>query len=185
LISSPSGSLDRHLLDVNGMTRRPGTIWVHLASIARRSAVAVLLGFHVQLFLRHLHDGRLLDPETAFRWVAGFVLAAGLLAVWRAGLGVVSSRQAAVVWVLVALLHASATLPSERASEPLAPSQGLGLFFVLPTATAGMAVAGWYWLRRSKRPKNLQAALWHLRSFWRISAAHSPHPLAGVLRGIG
>jgi hypothetical protein len=107
-----------------------------LASLLAFTGIA-LAAFHAWLLTWRLADGQFTDPVVALRWILAGVLIASLVALRRAGVPVVFSRQGAIVWLLVALLHGYAgTAPV--ASSPHEPDT-TALLFVLPGATAGFA----------------------------------------------
>jgi hypothetical protein len=110
-----------------------------------RSAGAVLLAalavFHVSLLWSRLVDGQLLDPTVAARWLAAATLTIALVALRRRGVSLVAGRRALVVWLLVVLLHWSAT-PTIAVADDGQPSPS-DLIFVLPsTAAAGLVGVG-------------------------------------------
>jgi hypothetical protein len=83
--------------------------------------VALLLLFHVDLLVAQALDGRLLEPATLLRWTIGGLLLAGFVAVQRVGMPVIRGREAAVFWLLVALLHGPAALRSEASGAEVRP----------------------------------------------------------------
>jgi hypothetical protein len=104
-----------------------------------RFAGAGLVAFHLWLIVDMAADGRLADPIVAFRWLVAVGLAGGLVALRRAGIPIVRSRQGAALWVLVVLLHASAagSMPGQVPGDP----GDMALLFVVPAAPAALAVA--------------------------------------------
>jgi len=71
------------------------------------TAVGALLGvFHAGLFVSQLVDGRLADFTTISQWLFAFVLLGALLHLRRQRASLVRGRQATVVWLLAAMLHA-------------------------------------------------------------------------------
>lgn len=87
-----------------------GDVRADVSAWAGRVAVLLLSGFHAWLFWRHLVDGRLFESAVATRWLAGVLLTAGFIGLRRLGVPVIRGRQAVVLWLLVALLHAHAVL---------------------------------------------------------------------------
>jgi hypothetical protein len=137
-----------------------------LGVFSLRAAGLALVAFHVWLLASMHADGRLADPAVAFKWLIAAGLAAALAALWHAGIPMVRSRQGAVVWVLVALLHTSAF------AAPPAPVPGQAdtgaLLFVLPATAAGF-VAALTWLasdRQGKRLASRERA--GFRPLWRV-----------------
>jgi hypothetical protein len=98
------------------------------------SSVLALVVFHVALFWSQAGDGRLLDPELAVRWAAGFGLTGLLVVLRRAGVPLLWGRRALIVWVLVALLHWNTSPVADAAVPGGFPAQVL---FELPSAAAG------------------------------------------------
>lgn len=139
--------------------------WV---SALLRVAGAALVLFHVWLFLSMAAQGRLSDPAVTFRWLVALGLALGLLALRRAGIPLVLSRQGAALWVLVVVLHASAfSGPAVPLTEPVADVAAL---FVLPATSAVVTVvAAWLLVRTRARcaaaSSFVPRPLWWLRAF--------------------
>jgi hypothetical protein len=98
------------------------------------AVVAWLVGFHALLLGRRLSDLSLLDPAVGLRWLAGGLLVAVLYLLQRTGVRLADPRRAAVIALLVLLVHLQ--LPA----APLAgtPGHGLGwqLLAVLPAVLA-------------------------------------------------
>lgn len=106
-----------------------------LASLLVFTGIA-LAAFHVWLLTWRLADGQFTDPVVALRWILAGVLIASLVALRRVGVPIVFSRQGAIVWLLVALLHGyTGTAPV--ASSPHEPDT-TALLFVLPGAATGI-----------------------------------------------
>jgi hypothetical protein len=110
-----------------------------LASSTALALAAMLVVFHVALFCTHLSQGRLLEPAVALRWVFGLMLLGALWALRRGGVPLLWGRRALVVWVLVAVLHAGAAVPT--ASDSLSPSPGDALTLVVLPPAAGLIFA--------------------------------------------
>ena len=77
-------------------------------------AVSVLVAFHVWLLGLRFVEGRLGEPIVALRWLAALLLVAGLASLRRAGVPLVWGRKAFAFWVLVVVLHWTATPVAER-----------------------------------------------------------------------
>ncbi len=102
---------------------------------------AVLVGFHGWLLWEHAATGRLLEPAVALRWALGAGLFGAIVALRAVGLPALFGRRAAVLWVLVSVLHWHAM--SARVPSP--SDVGLGLpaeVVVSATATALGAALG-------------------------------------------
>lgn len=97
-------------------------------------AGAVLLGFHVWLLWDHATSGRLFEPVVALRWTLGLGLFTAMVSLRAVGLPALSGRHAAVIWVLVSLLHWHAM----AASAPSPAEVDLGL----PVEIASSGVTG-------------------------------------------
>ena len=76
---------------------------------------------HVQLLWRRFADGSLTDLLVAARWVASGALIAGMVVVYRRHGRLFRGRQAAVLWTLVALLHALSGVPGAAIVAEPAP----------------------------------------------------------------
>lgn len=103
-------------------------------AIARWSAIAAglaLVIFHIVLFRDRLVGGELLDPVVAVRWLAAAALVSALLVLRRMGIPLASGRKAFIIWLLVALLHASSGGVSPTTEPPIRVDAGL--IFVLPS----------------------------------------------------
>jgi FtsH-binding integral membrane protein len=85
-----------------------------MAKGASLSGVALLVAFHGWLFAGRLAGGELLEPAVALRWIASVLLVIALLGLRRAGVPLIRGRKALVFWVLVLLLHWTATPLAER-----------------------------------------------------------------------
>jgi hypothetical protein len=127
----------------------------------------VIAVFHAGLFWTQLTTGRILDPETAVRWAVAGALVIALVALRRVGVSLLWSRHAAVLWVLVALLHCGISAPVSDASASYAVDPAL--IFVLPSATAVIltGTAGLWLLGRGSRVRLADVAqrqmLWLVR----------------------
>lgn len=101
----------------------------------------MLVGFHVWLLWEHAASGRLFEPAVALRWSLGLGLFGAILALRAVGVPALFGRRAAVLWVLVSVLHWHAM--SARVPSP--SDAGLGLpaeVVVAATATALGAALG-------------------------------------------
>jgi hypothetical protein len=76
--------------------------------------VSLLVAFHAWLLALRLAEGQLAEPTVALRWLAALILIASLAALRRAGVPLVWGRKAFAFWVLVLLLHWTATPAAER-----------------------------------------------------------------------
>lgn len=116
--------------------RTPPSAW--LGRVAAWTASAALVGFHVWLLGVHASSGRLFEPAVALRWVLGLGLFGALVAFRAVGLPALLGRRAAVVWLLVSLLHWQAM----SASAPSAIPADLGLpVEIVASASATLAAA--------------------------------------------
>lgn len=70
--------------------------------------------FHGQLLWHGWADGSLADLGVAAQWLASALLLVGLVRVYRRHASLFRGREAAVVWILVALLHGMAAVPATR-----------------------------------------------------------------------
>ena len=77
-------------------------------------AVSLLVAFHVWLLALRLAEGQLGEPTVALRWLAALILVATLASLRRAGVPLVWGRKAFVFWILVLLLHWTATPAAAR-----------------------------------------------------------------------
>jgi hypothetical protein len=103
----------------------------------------LLVGFHLVLLAGDVAGGHLLDPAVAMQWLAAAALAGVLLAFRYVGVPLLWGRRAAVLWLLVLVLHGVAQPPAgehESASLP-DPAGGLTLLFLPVVATGLAAVA--------------------------------------------
>jgi len=117
------------------------------AQVLSLGAVAFLVAFHGWLFAERLVGGELLEPVVALRWLASLVLIAALRALRRAGVPLIRGRRALVFWVLVALLHWSASPMAER---------GLAAGELLVAAPGAITLAGGVWLLLGGTPRRLR-----------------------------
>lgn len=104
-------------------------------------ALAVLALFHASLFWDRLIDGQLLDPLVAARWFGAAALTASLIALRRAGVPLFAGRRALVTWLLVVLLHWSAT-PAVAVADSSQPSTSNVIVVVPSTAAAALVGLG-------------------------------------------
>ena len=93
-----------------------------LLRICLRLFGAGLVVFHGQLLWQRWADGSLADLGVAAQWLASALLLAGLVLVRRHTGSLFRGRSAAVLWILVALLHA---LTGTTASPMLATPTSL------------------------------------------------------------
>ncbi len=138
-------------------------------------AAILLVIFHAQLLWTHVAAGRILDPDTAMRWAGGALLVAALLVLRRIGVSLLWSRQAALFWVLVAVLHGGLVVApvQSQANGWADPS----LLFIVPSATcAVLTIATGVWLSRSRRPAG-SASAGPFQSLWLLAFPPSPCPI--------
>jgi hypothetical protein len=108
------------------------------------TAALGLILFHVGLLVADTIGGRLLDPVVGTRWLAGLALFVLLLALRRLGVSLLWGRRAAVLWLLVVLLHGSVGLEAEppgATARPTAEGMVLAIAPVLTLGFAGLAAA--------------------------------------------
>ncbi len=99
---------------------------------------AVLALFHALLLWHRVTSSSLFELGVLLRWFGALALLFALVRLRRAGVPLLSSRQALVFWLLVALLHAGAVPALEaRAIEPSA-----GLVLALTLSSAYLASLG-------------------------------------------
>lgn len=106
--------------------------------IALRLLGVGVVAFHGQLLWRRLADGSLADLSVVAHWLISGLLVVGLVLVRRRTGSFFRGREAAVLWILVALLHA---LTGTSAAPMLAtPSSllALPLGFLVATFLAGL-----------------------------------------------
>lgn len=124
-----------------------GTRLKSMWRIVLRLLGAGLVLFHGQLFWHRWADGSLADLGVAAQWLASALLVVALVLVYRRHASLFRGREAAVAWILVALLHGMAAGPATQVLvvEPwlvvplglLAASTlalGLGRKLALPTS---------------------------------------------------
>ena len=99
-------------------------------------AAMALVAFHAALLWNQIGDGRLLDPAVATRWSVGVLLLGALAGLRRAGVPLLWGRRALVVWVLVALLHWTASPASELAGLTHNSTQHAEVLVDLPSGPA-------------------------------------------------
>ena len=106
---------------------------------AGRLAFWALVTFHVGLLSVHVTQGRLLEPQTAGRWVVAVLLLAGFRRLSSLGLPLVFGQRAVVLWLLVILLHCHAGWANGSTSLDLAVPETLG---ALSQLTGSLTVLG-------------------------------------------
>jgi hypothetical protein len=82
--------------------------------LALRLFGAGLVLFHGHLLWQRWVDGSLVDFGVAAQWLASALLIVGLVLVRKRHGSLFRGREAAVVWILVALLHALAGVPTTQ-----------------------------------------------------------------------
>lgn len=104
--------------------RRTATRSEDLARVAIRAVgrlvVTVLVAFHAWLLWTHLFAGRVLEPQTAVRWMAAALVLVGFRALNRMGMPLFFGRRAIILWLLVVLLHCHAVWTGDTVSMDLA-----------------------------------------------------------------
>jgi hypothetical protein len=115
------------------------------ARLACSAAVAVsvlaLVAFHAALFWSQIGSGRLLDPAVAVRWGLGALLLVALVALGRAGVPVLWGRRALIVWMLVALMHVTASPATDLVGITRPSAQTTQVLLDVPSAAAGLLFA--------------------------------------------
>ncbi len=106
---------------------------------AGRLAFWALLAFHAGLLSVHVTQGRLLEPQTAGRWVAAVLVLAGFRRLSRLGLPLVFGQRAVVLWLLVILLHCHAGPAGGSTSVDLGIPETIG---ALAQMTGTISVLG-------------------------------------------
>ena len=91
---------------------RTRAIASHLAIGIAALAIAAL---HLWILVGQLASGELFEPLVALRWLASGLLVAIGWRLRRAGLSLLRGRAALVLWLMVALLHATLATPAEVA----------------------------------------------------------------------
>ena len=99
------------------------------------SAVLLILGlaaFHAILLWQRVLDLTLFEPIPAIRWLATAALIVSLYRLHRQGVSLVRGRTAAVLWLLVLVLHVSFWVPLADLSPTGDGWTGAGLLLALP-----------------------------------------------------
>lgn len=162
-----------------------------VSRVAGWAASLVLVGFHVWLLWEHAASGRLFEPAVALRWSLGLGLFGAIVALRAIGLPALFGRRAAVLWVLVSVLHWHAMsarvpsptdvglgLPAEVVVSVTATVLGAALGLVLVGALLALRRA-WVvpptrrWLVRTT-PIRISPSLAHLR----VVGCRPPPPFA-------
>ena len=105
------------------------------ASALGVAAVVGLAAFHLLLLWERVVSLTLLEPMVAVRWAASRALLGALVRLRRAGVPVLWGRRAAVLWLLVLLLHLA--VPGPQAL--VAGASGTQLLLILPLGGAVVA----------------------------------------------
>lgn len=113
---------------------------------------AFLVYFHALLLWQRVADQTLFEPLVGLRWLGSLALVLAWFTLQRRGIPLLWGRRAAVLWLLVLLLHVS--LPAPATLDPVAlftpdeaPAPGL---IVLPVA-AGLSLLAVYLLQLLRR----------------------------------
>jgi len=113
--------------------RRPEQL---VASVVLRVAILALALFHAGLLRAHLLSGQFFEPAVTVRWVVGALIVAAFLALYRRGIPLLCGRRAFVLWLLVVLLHWSASFPASTVPGNASPLPATVATTALPTALA-------------------------------------------------
>jgi len=106
-----------------------------LVSASAALLISFLIAFHAFLLWQRVLDLSLFKPGPAIRWLATAALLVGLYRLHRQGASLIRGRNAAVIWLLVLLLHASFWVPLADLSSTSDGRIGTGLLFALPAIT--------------------------------------------------
>jgi hypothetical protein len=69
---------------------------------------ALLMAFHVWLFVGQVWDGQFANLALASRWIIAAGLIAGLVNLHRRGVSVIRGRRPVAIWLVAAILHGPA-----------------------------------------------------------------------------
>ncbi len=108
---------------------------------------AALIVLHARLLWSRWSDGSLFEPGVIARWLASAVLLTAMLALYRRHSSLFSGRRSAVLWLLVALLHAAAGITPVAATEATLPW--------LAAPTLALALAAGAAALRPREPQRL------------------------------
>lgn len=134
----------------------PALRWLLLLPLA--VGCVLLVYFHALLFWQRLSDLTLFEPGVALHWLGSLALLFGSYMLRRRGVPLLWGRRAAVLWLLVLLLHVS--LPAPVHLEPATlfePDSAASGLLVLPAA-AGLALLAVRLLRALRRAFRRAAA---------------------------
>jgi hypothetical protein len=138
-VSSVRSRTPRFLIGVADAYRGPSRLAqgarLALSASAALASMALVV-FHAALLWNQIGDGRLLDPAVATRWGVAVLLVGALAALRRAGVPMLWGRRALVVWVLVALLHWTASPASELAGLTHSSTHQAQVLVDLPSGPA-------------------------------------------------
>jgi hypothetical protein len=155
---------------------------------ALKAAGALLVLFHVWLFVRDAWAGHLLlDPGLLARWGAAAGLAWGLFSLRRQGASIFAGRKAVAIWTLAAMLHGPVLAGRlEIPDLPLAP-----VVASLASAAAGVVTAAGLllllaWVAARRRAARALVSHTHFHHAWPgalspgsyLPFAQRPPPLA-------
>jgi len=115
---------------------RTGDLARRAVYAAGRLAFWALVAFHAGLFSVHVVQGRLLEPDSAGRWVLAVLLLAGFRRLSRLGLPLVFGQRAVVLWLLVIMLHCHAGWANDSTGLDLAVPETLGALSQLAGSVA-------------------------------------------------
>lgn len=111
-----------------------------LSRVMGWAASVLLIGFHAWLLWAHAASGRLFEPDVAVRWALGVGLFGAILSLRAIGVPALFGRRAAVLWVLVSVLHWHAM--SARVPSPTDVGLGLPAEVVVATTAASLGAVG-------------------------------------------
>jgi hypothetical protein len=121
----PGGMTDNRTIGRRRVTGA-GDLGRRVLHAAGRLAFWALVAFHAGVFSVDLIQGRLLESQTAGRWVVAVLLLAGFRRLSSLGLPLVFGQRAVVLWLLVILLHCHAGWATGPTSLDLAVPETLG-----------------------------------------------------------
>ena len=104
--------------------------------IALRLLGVLLVVFHGHLLWQRFADGSLVDLSVAAQWLASGLLLIGLALVRQRTGSLFRGRDAAVLWILIALLHALAGIPATPMLATPTSLLALPLWFLATTFVA-------------------------------------------------
>ena len=97
-----------------------------------------LVALHAKLLWQRVADGSLADLTVAAQWLASALLVAGLVVIRKRTGSLFRGREAAVLWILVALLHALTGVTAAPVLATPTSLLALPLGFLAATFLAGL-----------------------------------------------